>query len=191
MKKELGSDPNDYKFQYLLYKSTFHPSFKNLAMIYQNEGVFLIAAELQARWASLVFSGKLNPPENELMRREISKLAEKRDLNLRQQYPYGSQVDVIDSLAKEVGLAHDFEKIEREDPRLFRQLWNNATLACQFRLEEAESVEVLNEIDRLAAEEYTFEDDDSGKREVSISEIARKFKEKQFMYNVPMHLFRT
>ena len=174
-----------------LYKSTFHPSFKNLAMIYQNEGVFLIAAELQARWASLVFSGKQNPPENELMRREISKLAKKRDLNLRQQYPYGSQVDMIDSLAKEVGLAHDFEKIEREDPRLFRQLWNNATLACQFRLEEAESVEVLNEIDRLAAEVYTFEDDGSGAREVSISEIARKFKEKQFMYNVPMHLFRT
>ncbi len=193
-KKELGFssllDRNEYRFQYLLYKSTFHPSFKNLAMVYQNEGIFLIAAELQARWASLVFSGKLNLPDNELMQKYIQKLAKKRELKLNQQYPYGSQIDLIDELAKETGLKHDFEKIKKEDPILFSQLWNNVALGCHFRLDEKKSIEVLDEIQKLVDEEYIFDDDIDGKEE-SINKIALRFGERQSSYKIPIHLFKT
>lgn len=159
-------------------------------MIYQNEGVFLIAAELQSRWASLVFSGKTNMPDHELMCQEINKLENKRKLNLQHQYPIGSQVDIIDGLGKQLGIHHDFEKLKVENPNLFNQLWNNVSLSCHYRLDRDETFGVLNEIDRLKNTEYIFKDNDE-RSEVSITEIADKFRQKQTQYKIPMHLFRT
>lgn len=189
-KQKLGYDESDYKFQYLLYKFTFHPLLENFAMVYQNEGIFLIASELQGKWASLVFSGKVQLPLKEEMFKFINGLEKKRQLKLKQQYPYGSQVDVIDILANELNISHDFEDLKVSNSELYNQLWNNVSLACQFRLERPSSIERLREINELKQKEYLFGDDDT-ENEASITEIAKVFNEEQKEHQVPIHLFRN
>lgn len=172
-------DPNDYKMPNLLYKLTIHPDLPNLGMVCQNEGVFFTASELQAKYLSLVFSGKIDLPPREVMLKEISMLREKRKQQLGLQYPYGEHIEIIDAMAKEIGVLPDFDKIKETEPKLYKQLWKMNTVSAHFILgskNDAYARSVMQEIEDITTKEYHFDDDDES-YDPPISELAKKFTE--------------
>lgn len=191
IKQIMGFNSNDHKFKYLLYKNTFHPQLENMSMICQQEGLFLPTAELQARWSALVFTGKRALPERDVMLKEIEKLSKRRQLSsTRLQYPYGSQVDLVDEIARQIGILPDFEQMKNEDPELYRKLWFNTSVPYHFRLDLQQARDDINELDRLKGEIYAFDDDDE-QAEISIAELAKKFQEKNRNYVIHNHIFKT
>merc|ERR1712127_557575 len=98
-------------------------------------------------------------PDHEIMNKEIKKNIDKRNRNFRAQYPYGSQVDLIDKLAKELELLPDFQKLKTENPKLYQQLWENVLMSCHFRINENISLDHLNNIESLVTKNYIFDDD--------------------------------
>ena len=189
----MGYEPNtaDYKFQYLLYKNTFHPMLENMSMICQQEGLFLPTAELQGKWSALVFSGKKSLPAKEVMLEEINKIEKKRLLSKRRvQYPYGSQVDLVDEIASEIGILPDFDQLKAKEPDLYRKLWFNTSVPYHFRLDLKQARDCVNEIDELKKKVYKFDDDDEH-AEISIAKLAVKFQDENRNYVINNHIFKT
>lgn len=190
--KIVDYDPNDYKMPQLLYKLTVHPDLPNLGMICQNEGVFFTASELQAKYLSLLFTGKINQAPRDTMLKEIDELRKKRNLKLRLQYPYGEHIEIIDTMAKEMGVLPDFEKIKESDPKLYNQLWRMNTVSAHFILgtkNDAHARGIMNEIESITTKEYVFDDDDES-YDPPISELARKFTEGSKI-KVNLDIFKT
>lgn len=191
IKETLGFSKSDhYKFQNMTYRCTFHPSIPNMAMIFQNEGFTFTSSELQTKWAASVFSGEIELPDKTVMLKEIEKLKKKRALNLNVQYPHGTQADMVDLFAKELGIQHKFEDLKQNNVDLFNKVWNNVTTPCQYRLDLQMSHDILDDIDYLGKQTYKFNDDDD-RAEVSIREIAKVFNKNQPNLQVPLHLFKT
>ena len=61
--QEMEYDPTDTRIAGVFYKLTFCPAIANLAFIAMHRGTHFYNSELQARWISLVFSGRLAPPD--------------------------------------------------------------------------------------------------------------------------------
>ena len=135
--KSLEYDPSvHYKHAMMLYKCTFHPDVPNLAMIGLQDGLFFNGAELQAKWASQVFSGKTKLPDKALMHQYIRKQVRKREEERRSQYPYGSQVSLCDSLAAEMDLLPDFDELQRTNSKLYKMFWNDSMFSAHFMYKE-------------------------------------------------------
>ena len=191
-KELMEYDANNYKFPHLLYKFTFHPDIENMALICQNDALFFTASELQAKWAAMVFSGKLDLPSVESMRKEMNLLREKRKKHLRLQYEYGSHTELIDSLAKEMGVLPDLAQIKQTDEKLYEQLWNNCSLSAHYALDSnrTHALTVMQQVAHVYAQEYTFDSSDEETNN-SIGQIAARFAEKNPNLKMSMEMFRT
>jgi dimethylaniline monooxygenase (N-oxide forming) len=94
----------NFRFKLLAYKYTFHPEVENLALVNKIEGLTIVGDELQAKWISLVFSGKL-ALDKDKMREEIRAIKEMiSSSNQRKvQYPYGGAREQCKNIAIELG----------------------------------------------------------------------------------------
>ena len=119
---------------FLLHKTVFHPMLENMAFVGMYRGPFFAVMELQARWASMVFSKKIPMPSEDEMRRGIEEERKIRLLNPEPQFPHGDYVRFADDLAKECRVLPDFDTMKEENPELYERLWNGPLTAPHYRL---------------------------------------------------------
>ncbi|MBS0359089.1 MAG: NAD(P)-binding domain-containing protein [Proteobacteria bacterium] len=128
----------------LLYEDTFHPDIPDLACIglnYQLRGAIFPLIELQARWASAVFSGRLNLPSVETMQNEIATM----------QKPDG--ITFSRALAMKLGV-YDFSELAKSDPKLYDLAMKSAIIPAQYRLVGQGSNPSVAEVAIRMTEEY-------------------------------------
>ena len=169
--KNLNYVPNvHYKHPLVLYKNTFHPLVKNLAMIGQQEGLYFNGAELQANWASKVFSGKINLPSIEQMNLFIDKEIKKRNQNRQSQYPCGPHVLLSDNIANEMNLLPNFDEMRLENPKIFDMFWNKSMISTHFlfKKNQQSALDSMKEIALMNERVYDFTNEDSTKEEIAL-----------------------
>ena len=71
----------------------------------------------------MVFSGKKTLPNKETMLNDINVMRGKRKLNSEQAQRL-DRVCVMDSIATELDLLPDFNKIKENEPKLYDMIWN-------------------------------------------------------------------
>ena len=187
--KDFGYDTSkNYKHALMLYKCTFHPDYENIAVIGQQDGLFFTGYELQAKWSTEVFTGKIRLPDKKIMRSFIEKEKRKRDACKRSQYPYGSYVNLIDSLASEINALPDLNEFKSKDPKLYDMFYNNCVVSAQFVYKQNKqlALSVMNDIDLLSKKTYKFEDGLNG-NSTSIKDVADNFSKH---YKLPDGLFK-
>ena len=142
-------DSTDDLYPFISYKGTFHPLIKNLAFVGIKRS-FYPMIEMQARWASLVFSERIKLPSTEIMSVSFNKEKELKKLPLRERNSrLDGLISLIDSIAEEINALPNFIKIKKENPRLYKILWEGPLSSVHYKLEdEDESINyVLNEIE--------------------------------------------
>eukprot|EP01132_Coremiostelium_polycephalum_P001309 gene1309-1652_t len=141
----------------LLHKTVFPPPsniLKNIAFVGMYKGVFLPCVELQARWICMVFSGIINHPSDQDILTGIERERETRDKKPRPQFPRGDFVQFCEELAQQIGAQPDYETIQKDNPELYRKLWNNFLAPssyryCGYHSNKELSLEQMDEIDSL------------------------------------------
>ncbi|MBN3779009.1 NAD(P)-binding domain-containing protein [Burkholderia sp. Ac-20345] len=118
----------------LLYKRTFHPQLRNMALIGQLQLSTFALSELQARWASLVFAGQMDLPPAEVMLQSIEQERCLREAAVRPQALYGDLVAAADAIAAEIGVMPPLDALRASDADLYQKLWNGPLLPFQYRL---------------------------------------------------------
>lgn len=189
----LKFDRTNYKFPYLLYKCTFHPDLSNMAMIGQNDGIYFLGAELQARWATSVFAGKRQLPDAKLMTESILELEARRKMNLGEQFSYGTYNEILDELGQQLDALPDFDTLKRTDPRVYDLMANYPILSCHYFYHDETRrgvlAEKLSEIEEIVRKEYEF-DADLSDDEITTEMLAARFAAENPKYNVPIHIFK-
>ena len=123
-----------------LYKLTVHPDLPNVAVIGFARGMIgaiTLSSEMQARWWSLILSGKRQLPEPDQMRRHVQGLQRQ---GRRFSQATRTTMTFAHSLARnDIGCEPDMFKLFREDRRLWWQVWNGAICGAHFRLHGAQA----------------------------------------------------
>ncbi|CAF0757849.1 unnamed protein product [Brachionus calyciflorus] len=149
---------NFEKDQIILYENTWHPDLPNCAFLGLARGLYFTGAELQAIYASRVFSGEIKLPNREVMLNEIKKAEENRIKNehLKLQYPYGSYVGIVDNLAKKLDMLPNFDKLKMVDSDVFRMMWLNPIIPCHFLIKENydKALQLMKKVDRIAKRKF-------------------------------------
>ena len=70
-----------------------------------------------------MFSGKQSLPSKEVMEAEISEARARRTQDLKLQYPYAHN-QLMDMLAKELGILPDYNELKQTNPELYDMVWN-------------------------------------------------------------------
>jgi dimethylaniline monooxygenase (N-oxide forming) len=139
---KIDYDVNNYKNPIILYKHTFHPSLSNLAFIFLTRGLFFIGLELQSKWAALVFSGRMKYPKLEDMHKEIELNRIKRmNTHASVQFPHGFYVELIDNLAKEIGIYPEYDNEDQDIKFIFK---NCLVLPSHFTYNENKETSLKN-----------------------------------------------
>jgi len=137
------------KINYNLYKWTFHPDIMNLAFVGLATGLLFAGIELQAKWATMVFSGKIMLPSRLEMIKYINKVEEETNpLHLTLFYPNGGHLELCDSIAAEMDLLPNFDELKISDPHSYDLLWNYAMCAPQYLFKEDKefTLKIMNQI---------------------------------------------
>ncbi|KAM9974872.1 hypothetical protein ACTFIW_008342 [Dictyostelium discoideum] len=132
--EDICYEPTDSLVPMCLYEHTFPSKFKSIAFIGCLKGVFRFEVELYCRWVSLVFSGKLEYPNDEKLSQGKNDLLKLRSLRPRPQFPILDCVYHCDKIAKEIGCLPDFESIKINDPELYNKLWNGFFCQASYNL---------------------------------------------------------
>jgi hypothetical protein len=143
---------NDSLQPLILYKGMFHPDIEDFVCVGMIKEAICVVSELQGRWASLVFSGKVKLPSREVMIEGMNKEREFRTLEMKPQTPRLETLAIYaDEIAKEINLMPDFEYLKKFEPEIYRTLWEGPLCAVNYRLKEEKdiAVSVLHEIDRV------------------------------------------
>lgn len=118
-----------------LYKLAIHPSLPNLAFLGYARGMvgaITLSTELQARWWSLLVSGKRDLPSPQEMQKHVAYLARKTK---RFSKATRTTMTYASSLARnDIGCEPDMFELFRTDRELWWQVWNGAICAAHFRL---------------------------------------------------------
>ena len=130
----LSYDPNDQFQPVLLHKCTFHPDLENIASVGIYRGPYFGIIELQARWATLVFSGLINKLGNEEMTQGVKEEMDIRKQRPRPQFPHGDYIGFADTLAKEIQALPDFEELKEKDQELYNKLTAYPLIPAHYRL---------------------------------------------------------
>ncbi|KAN0019370.1 hypothetical protein ACTFIU_002578 [Dictyostelium citrinum] len=128
-------EPTDSLVPMCLYEHTFPSKFKTIAFLGCLKGVFRFEVELYCRWVALVFSSKLEYPNEEKLIQGKIDLLKLRSIRPRPQFPI--LVDCVyhsDKIAKEIGCLPDFESIKINDPDLYNKLWNGFFCQASYNL---------------------------------------------------------
>ncbi|KAK5584554.1 hypothetical protein RB653_006167 [Dictyostelium firmibasis] len=124
--QEINFLPSDSFQPLILYKNLFPPKTKNLAFISLYRGPFLTECELFSRWATKVFSGKLNYPTNQDIENDLKIQLERRLEKPRPQFPILDFIHHCELIAKEIGCLPDFKELEKSDKELYNILWSDS-----------------------------------------------------------------
>jgi dimethylaniline monooxygenase (N-oxide forming) len=118
----------------LLYKSTFHPKLPGIAFVGMYRGPYYAIMELQARWATMVFTEQARLPSEAEMLAGIDIEKRVRIQAPRPQFPHADYVGLADSIAAAMGVLPDFAKLKSEDPKLYQALWSGPVIPSHYRL---------------------------------------------------------
>lgn len=106
------------RYPIVLYKFTFHPLLSQLAFVSGPKGGFFAGIELQARYAAMVFSGRLQLPTSSEMLAEIEKNVERRvNIGPSVKFPHGFYQNICDELAEAIGVCPSFgqQRVANDD----------------------------------------------------------------------------
>jgi dimethylaniline monooxygenase (N-oxide forming) len=166
----------NFRFQLLAYKYTFNPNVDNLAFVNKIEGLSIIGDELQAKYISLVFSGKIELDKSK-MNKEIKKLKEMMSSREQRkaQYPYGGSNEVCKNLAIEMSCDEqlNIDHLKSSDPEVYEVLANKIyPPANYFYNQNKKSAERLaKEIGDMWKVDHVFENGDN----LTSLDFAKKF----------------
>jgi len=126
--------PEDTLQPIILYKNVFHPDLPHLAFVGIGRfGINFPISELQARWACMVFSGKIPLPANDVMKEGLKCEQAIRARNPRPQFAR-SALTLCDELADQIGVLPDFNLLKKENPHLYKKLWEGPFTSASYRL---------------------------------------------------------
>jgi dimethylaniline monooxygenase (N-oxide forming) len=118
----------------LLHKNVFHPLLPNMAFVGIYRGTHWGIMELQARWASMIFSGMLEAPSPEAMLEGIDQQLAVRKQKPKPQFPHNGYKCLIEDLAHEMGVVPDLEYFKLHDPQLYHALLGAPIIPAHYRL---------------------------------------------------------
>ena len=165
----------NYKETFDLYKCTFHPDLENMAFVGMSVGLFFPGAELQAKWACMAFSGKIELPDTHTMKRFIEKEERERSSKINQQYPYGDHLTLVDSIAAEMDLLPDFDELKRIDASTYDLFWNNGMFASNyvFKTNRDQALNLMKQAKTLKDKNYKFDKLDP--KAITYTDVAKEF----------------
>ena len=134
LQKALYYDPKDKLQPILLHKLTFNHQLTNMAFVGVYRGPYFGIMELQARWANMVFTNKLNTPDQNDM---VQSLASEKNIKYqtpRPQFPHGDYVNLAEDLAKEIGVLPSLSEIEKNDKSLYEMPCVNPIIPSHYRI---------------------------------------------------------
>ncbi|XP_064482609.1 flavin-containing monooxygenase 5-like [Ornithodoros turicata] len=122
-----------------LYKLIFptrleHPTLAFVGLI-DPIGAFWSVAEMQARFAVAVFTGKLSVPDTRSMLVEISQRTRRIGVKSDRYATQVRWIEYMDDLASSIGVRPNLARMAVKDPTLFLQCFTGPCLPYQFRLE--------------------------------------------------------
>jgi dimethylaniline monooxygenase (N-oxide forming) len=150
--KKLEYNPKDIYQPVITYKGTLPLDVENLAFVGLVKEPALIFIELQARWVSKLFNGKVKLPDRQKFITGLNKERLLRDCEYRAKYSRFSNLpSYTDEISEEINSKPDFEKINTEDPSLYKILQEGPLCCQQYRLNDdyANAVAYINVIGRV------------------------------------------
>jgi dimethylaniline monooxygenase (N-oxide forming) len=153
IQQKLKFSEESLTYPLITHKTVFHPELPNMAFVGMSRfPIFFGLMELQARWASMVFSRVVQPPTKEAMERGLCETKELRSLEMQPQFDY-SYFQIGDELARQIGVIPDFDRLKQEDLKLWEKVWKGPFHCASFRLEgpgrEAAVKAISEAVDRL------------------------------------------
>ncbi len=117
----------------VLYKCTFNPAVPNLAFVGVYRGPYFSVMELQAKWASAVFSGKIAAPEMGSCELALGEERSIRTTLPRPQFPHADYVGLADSIAEEIRCLPNFETLKESHPQLYQRLSRGPVVPAHYQ----------------------------------------------------------
>lgn len=134
IKEKIEYESEDTLQPTILYKNVFHPDLPHLAFVGIGRfGINFPISELQARWACMVFSGKIPLPANDVMKEGLKCEQAIRARTPRPQFAR-SALSFCDELAEQIGVLPDFNVLKKENPLLYKKLWEGPFTSTSYRL---------------------------------------------------------
>jgi dimethylaniline monooxygenase (N-oxide forming) len=116
----------------ILYKSTFHLNTPTCAFVGLLRESFGILKQLQARYASLVFSGKVNLPNRNKFEQDLCEQRAYRNDSLRPQYSHFNLVEYVDSIANEMNVLPNLDLIKIQNLYLWSLMYKGVLTSAQY-----------------------------------------------------------
>lgn len=116
----------------ILYKSTFHLKIPTCAFVGLLRESFGILIQLQARYASLVFSGRVNLPNRDRFEQDLNEQRGYRNDPFRPQYPHFNLAEYADSIASEMGVLPNFDLIKNKNPYLWSLMYKGVLMGVHY-----------------------------------------------------------
>jgi len=135
--KKISYDPDDKLVPFLSHKGVFTKDFETLFFVGMHKGSYFCSMELEARWVSMILTGRVTRPPNQEIEQGILDQKTIREKIPREQFPMsGSKfVDHCDYIAKKIGiLPQNLNEIKIKDPQLFDMLFKQHMSPVSFRL---------------------------------------------------------
>ncbi len=139
IKNKIRYRPDDPKKPVMLYKTIFHPELPNMAFLGFYRGTYWGVLEMQARYATSIFSKQIRVPEKNLMEEDLRTQYQNRHLKPKPHFPNGDYIDRMDDMAKQIGVFPDLDLYRRSDSGLYNVLLKNSVTPHQFRLNGSNS----------------------------------------------------
>ena len=134
---KLEYNPKDTYQPVIIYKSTLPLDIENLAFVGLLKEPALIFLELQARWISKLFSGKVKLPDRKKIIDGLDKERLLRDSEYRSHYSrFSCLPSYADEISEEINSKPDFEKIKAENPSLYKIIHEGPLCCQQYRLND-------------------------------------------------------
>lgn len=104
LQRSIEYNPSDRFVPFVADKTVFHPDLSGLAFAGVYRGPYFAVMELQARWATMVFSDQLAPPSREMSLAQVEAERSIRREAPQPQFPHGNYVEFADAIATEIGI---------------------------------------------------------------------------------------
>lgn len=174
----IGFRSDKPKFTMLLFRNTFVPGWDNMAVIGQYARLYFVGYELQAMWATAVFTGKLKLPERSIMDEFVRELDEKRERDKGAQFPYGTYFKLVDDMARELGILPDLEAVREKNPEVFEYLWNDEVLWSHYLFDKRDNeyfMSMFREVHEYTTRVYEINTNEENIRQKDVQDLFEKF----------------
>lgn len=120
----------------LLHKTVFPRNLPGLAFVGLVCPPYFAIVELQAKWACMVFSGKLKQPTVAEIESGIVQEGNVRKLEKRPQFAHADLIGACDDLATQIGIKPDFDRLRVENVNLYFKLYSGPFSPSEYLLHE-------------------------------------------------------